>query len=421
MRAVARGEDRYEALVLHSTDIAVVFDSEGTILYVTPSMEAISGYRADELVGTQGFDFVHPDDLEADLDAVTTAISVGGSITREWRLCRGDGSWVWYEFTLTDLTEEPAIRGIVGHFRDVSARHSADDARHKSEMLFRKTVELTSDAILAVGPDGCITDWNPAATELFGWSAEDALGRDVANLLVPPEERTLYLERFRRTIDEELPDLLERPFEMMGMARDGRCFAVEVTVVQFELGGRSQLQALVRDIDARKQTEARLAGRGFTDPLTKLPNRALLHDRLTLALSRMARRPTKVSVMLLAVEPGAADEDGTVVKEDELILAVARRLSVAIRASDTVARYGDDQFVIVAEDLKDAAAAELIATRVIDTVSVPLPSEAGDIHPVPSIGIAWAESSGTAAADLLRDAYDAMGRARAAGGRRFSR
>jgi GGDEF domain-containing protein len=68
----------------------------------------------------------------------------------------------------------------------------------------------------------------------------------------------------------------------------------------------------------------------------------------------------------------------------------------------------------------DVAAADLIANRVIDIVSAPLSSEGGDICPVPSIGIAWAESSSTAAADLLRDAYDAMARARAAGGRRFS-
>ena len=77
--------------------------------------------------------------------------------------------------------------------------------------------------------------------------------------------------------------------------------------------------------------------------------------------------------------------------------------------------------MIVAEDLKDIDAAELIARRVIDTVSVPLPSEDGTIRPVPSIGIAWAESSSTPAADLLRAAYDAMERARAAGGGSFSR
>lgn len=414
---MARGENPYEALVLHATDIAMVFASDGTIRYVTPSMEAVSGYRADELVGTQGFDFVHPEDLAADLEAVVTAIAVGGSITREWRLCLADGSWAWYEFTLTDLSEEPAIRGIVGHFRDVTARHSADAARRQSELAFTKTVELASDAILAIGPDDRITAWNPAAAALFGWSAEEALGAEVANLLVPPEERERYRQRLRRTLEEELPTLLERPVEMVGMDRSGRTFAVEVTVVQFELGGRWQLQALVRDIDARKETEARLAGHGFTDPLTKLPNRALLHDRLGLALSRLARRPTRLAVMLLALDAAQTETGGALEgTRDELIRAVGRRLAVAIRASDTVARYADEQFVIVAEDLSTVADGEIIAARVLETLSAPLSLAGSEIHPSVSIGMAWAAASNTAAADLLRTAYDAMERARSEGG-----
>jgi c-di-GMP phosphodiesterase Gmr len=422
MRLVPRGEEQYEALVLHSTDIAMVFDSDGTILYVTPSMEAVSGYRADELVGTQGFDFVHPDDLAADLEDVVTAISAGSSITREWRLCRADGSWVWYEFTLTDLRDEPLIRGIVGHFRDVSARHSADDARRESEVLFRKTVELASDAIFAIAPDDRITAWNPSAAHLFGWSAGEALGREVANLLIPPEDRERYLGRFYRAAAGDVANLLERSFEMIGMDRNGRRFPVEVSVLQFELGGRFQLQVLVRDIGPRKETEARFAGHGFVDPLTKLPNRALLGDRLALALSRMSRRVTKVSVMLLDLdESRAMTRDLPPEAEDELLLGVSRRLSVAIRASDTVARYDEEQFVIVAEDLKDVADAEMIADRVLETLSAPLSLGGKELRPSASIGIAWAEASSTPADELLREAYEAMTQARASGGGRHAR
>jgi PAS domain S-box-containing protein/diguanylate cyclase (GGDEF)-like protein len=416
---MARGEEQYEALVLHSTDIAMVFDSDGTILYITPSMESVSGYRAEELVGTQGFDFVHPDDLATDFEDVVAAISAGSSITREWRLCLADGSWAWYEFTLTDLRDEPAIRGIVGHFRDVSAQHTADAARRESELLFRKTVELASDAILAIDPDDRITAWNPSAALLFGWSADEAVGREVADLVIPPEERERYLERFGRAAAGEVPYLLERPFEMVGVDRSGRRFPAEVSVVQFELGGGFQLQALVRDIGPRKQTEARLAGHGFIDPLTKLPNRALLADRLALALSRMARRSTKVSVMLLDLDDRAAMTAGLPpTAGDELIVGVSRRLSVAIRASDTVARYDEEQFVIVAEDLKDLGDAEIIADRVLETLSAPLTLAGRELNLSASLGIAWAEASSTPADELLREAYEAMGHARADGGGR---
>ena len=407
--------------MLHSTDIAIVFDSDGTILYVTPSMEAVSGYRADELVGTRGFDFVHPDDLAADLEDVATAIAAGSTITREWRLCLADGSWAWYEFTLTDLRDAPAIRGIVGHFRDVSARHLADAARQESESLLHKTVELASDAILAIGPDDRITAWNPSAAELFGWPAEAALGREVAGLLIPPEDRERYLERLRRVANGEVANLLERPFEMVGMDWSGRRFPVEVSVLQLDLGGRSQLRVLVRDIGPRKQTDARLAGHGFTDPLTKLPNRALLSDRLALALSRMDRRSTKVSVMVLGLDDGAVTDGVPQEAGDELIVALSGRLSLAIRACDTVARYDEEHFVIVAEDLNEVEDAENIAARVLETLSAPLSLAGRELRPSASIGIAWAEASSTPAGDLLREAFQAMSQARADGGGRYAR
>lgn len=414
------GEGRYEALVLHATDIAMVFDGDGTILYVTPSMERISGYRADELVGTHGFDFVHPDDLAADLEDVALAIAGGGSITREWRLCRADGSWAWYELTLTDMTEEPSIRGVVGHFRDVTERHLADAAIRQRELLFHKTVELASDAILSIGPDDRITQWNPAAADLFGWPAEQAIGRHAADLIIPPEERDLYIDRLRRALASDIPDLLERPYEMIGLDRNERRFPAEVSVVQFDLDGTSQLQVLVRDIGARKQTDERLAGHGFTDPLTKLPNRRLLNDRLTLALARMARRSTGVSVMALCLDdPSELTAGLPLGADDELIVDVSRRLAMAIRASDTVARWADDHFVIVAEDLRQLGEAEIIADRVLELVSEPLSLAGRAVRPSASIGIAWAETATMAAEELLREADVAMDHAhRDGGGRR---
>jgi diguanylate cyclase (GGDEF)-like protein/PAS domain S-box-containing protein len=384
-------------------------------------MEAVSGYRADELIGTQGFDFVHPDDLAADLQDVEEALSGGGSITREWRLCKADGSWSWYEFTLTDLSDVPSIRGIVGHFRDVSDRHTADAALRETEGLLQKAVELVSDGFLAIGPDDRIAAWNPAAARIFGYSAEEAIGSAVVDLLIPPEERARYLERFRSAVVEDMPYLLERPFEMVGMDRAGRRFPVEVSVVQFELGSRFQLQAFVRDIGPRKEIEARLEGHAFTDALTKLPNRALLNDRLALALFRMARRSTKVAVMLLALDASATKPDElSPAAGDELIAQVAQRLSSAVRAADTVARYGNDRFVIVAEELKDVGEAAIIAGRALAAVSAPLVLAGRDLHPSLSIGIAWAETSTTAADDLLRCAGSAMSQAEAEGGGRYA-
>jgi diguanylate cyclase (GGDEF)-like protein/PAS domain S-box-containing protein len=417
---VATGDERYEALALHATDLAVVYGLDATIAYVTPSLLALSGYGSDELVGTTGLDFVHPDDLAADLPDLEQAMAVGEPITREWRLCLADGSWGWYEFTLTDLSDDPAIRGIVAHFRDVTARHTADAALHESERLFERTVELTSDGFLGVGPDGRITAWNPAATEMFGWSAEEAFGREVGDLIVPEEHRPLYLSRFDRAVVEDMPHLLEAPFEMIAVDRAGRQFPIEVQVVHVDIGGRSQFQAFVRDIGARKQLETRLADHGFTDRLTKLPNRALLGDRLSLAISRLARRSTSVAVLLIDLDTEEARDIAGDGAADELVGRVAHRLSSAVRASDTVARYGRDEFVIVAEDLSDPVEAVAVATRALDAVSAAMTISGHDLRPNVSIGIVLVTSSEVLPEDALRQAAAATSRAKSKGGRCFS-
>jgi diguanylate cyclase (GGDEF)-like protein/PAS domain S-box-containing protein len=417
---VPRGEERFEALALHSTDIAVVYGLDGTLAYVTPSLAALLGYRADELVGTTGVDFIHPDDLAAAMPDLEQAMAVGETITREWRLCLADGTWGWYEFTLTDLSEDPGIRGIVAHFRDVNDRHATGTTLLERDKRFERTVELTRDGFLAIGPDGRITGWNPAATEMFGWSHDEALGRDVAELIVPEPERQLYLSRFDRAVAEDMPHLLEAPFEMVAVDRTGRQFPVEVQVVQVNLGAQHQFQAFVRDIGARKALEARLADHGFTDSLTKLPNRALLGDRLSLAVSRLARRSTSVAVLLLElddaqqVRDNLGDEVG-----DQLVVRVANRLAAAVRASDTVARYARDTFVVVAEDLKEPAQAVSIAHRALETLTAPMSHAGTDIEPSLSIGIALTSSSELSPEDLLRQADAAMTQARREGGGRF--
>ena len=407
-------------MALHSTDIAVVYGLDGTIAYVTPSLAAVLGYRADELVGTTGIDFIHPDDLAAAMPDLEQAMAVGETITREWRLCLADGSWGWYEFTLTDLSEDPGIRGIVAHFRDVTARHAADTALLERDKRFERTVELTSDGFLGIGPDGRITAWNPAAAEMFGWSHDEALGRDVAEFIVPESERQLYLSRFDRAVAEDMPHLLEVPFEMMAVDREGRQFPIEVQVVQVDLGGHHQFQAFVRDIGARKALEVRLADHGFTDSLTKLPNRALLGDRLSLAVSRLGRRSTSVAVLLLDLDDAqqVRDDLGDEVG-DQLIVRVAHRLSAVVRASDTVARYSRDTFVVVAEDLKEPAEAVIIAHRALETLGFPGSHALTGLEPRLSIGIALTSSSEFSPEDLLRQADAAMGRARQDGGGRF--
>ena len=267
--AIQASEERFRAFVTNSSDIAAVFDVDGTISYVTSSVEAVSGYSVEELLGTSCWDYLHADDVEAGKADVARMMSAGGTETREWRIRHADGSFGWYEFTLTNLHSHPAVRGTVGNFRDITARHAADSALRESEQRLRRVLEHSSDAFLSVDSDNHITGWNPAAETMFGWTQAEALGRDVAEVLLP-QERLTSGGRFGKAASAGTPTGLGPVFEMTAVSADGRQFPVELSVVQDNTADQPQFQAFVRDISARKAEQARLHSAGAHGPADRI-------------------------------------------------------------------------------------------------------------------------------------------------------
>ena len=184
--------------------------------------------------------------------------------------------------------------------------------------------------------------------------------------------------------------------------------------------GRLDGPGLVRSLGfavERERAGNELARQAMHDPLTGLPNRILLRDRLDQALGRLGRREETVGVLVLdldgfkAVNDALGHENG-----DLLLIAVARRLNGVLRSGDTAARVGGDEFVILCEDVRGAHQAVAVAQRVAAALVEPISVGAGEAHVRASIGIALASGHGTGAEELLRDADAAMYRAKEHGG-----
>jgi diguanylate cyclase (GGDEF)-like protein len=185
-----------------------------------------------------------------------------------------------------------------------------------------------------------------------------------------------------------------------------------------------ELHALGETIDAvashMEDQVAELAAQAFYDPLTKLPNRALFVDRLERMLTRVKRRRGSVAVLFLdldnfkLVNDSLGHEVG-----DQLLVAVARRLQGSVRAEDTVARFGGDEFAIAAGDIAQQADATRIAARVADQLAAPFALEGQEVYVTSSIGIAHNRSEHDRPESLLRDADTAMYKAKVNGKSRF--
>jgi diguanylate cyclase (GGDEF)-like protein/PAS domain S-box-containing protein len=369
----------------------------------------------DEIVA-----MVHPDDHHLFLEPNPDP----GAVDRfdvEFRFTRTRGGEAWVgckgSFVRDDAGELMGIRGTMVNLteqRQVEIRRVAAEAR------YRETIEAANDAFVGADAEGDICEWNAAATRMFGWTAEEVRGRSVMELLVPEHRRERCALGWADWADllDTGRSLPERR-EMTGCHRDGGTFPVEISLVDgIDGNDRSAgVRAFVRDISARRAQEERLAELAVTDALTGLPDRTVLLDRLARGIGAVDDGRSCVAVLFVDVDHFKAvnDELGHDAG-DQLLISVAQRLRSAVRPSDTVARMGGDEFAIVCEDLAGPEAAAVVAERILTALAAPLPLGRHQHRVAVSIGVAAAYDSSVAPEALLREADQAMYRAKNGGG-----
>jgi diguanylate cyclase (GGDEF)-like protein/PAS domain S-box-containing protein len=278
---------------------------------------------------------------------------------------------------------------------------SREVADARSETRFQTLIDNASDAILVVGADGVVRYHTPSSERVLGGGA--ALdGRLLADRLRPSDAHQLGLLLTGTTASTTVE---WRVHHGDGEWRDLEVIAADMRGVD----GVDGLVLTMRDITERTQLDAELRRQALHDSLTSLPNRALFLDRVGHALSRGFRDGNSVGVLFLDLDDFklANDRLGHA-GGDELLIAVAARLTTLIRPGDTVARFGGDEFALLVEGADVASKIDEVADRVEQALQEPL--SVGDDHIIVrvSIGIAVGTPATHNPGDLLRDADAAM-------------
>jgi len=401
-------ESRFKALVRNASDIIVVVDASGTAQYTSPPFERILGISPKQLETRMAFELMHPDDLSR---MRAEAQGMEGDDFNGWRsevrLQNSDGDWVWFEATITNLLEDPNVGGIVANLHDISARKQAEDALRQAHQRFRSAFENAPIGMAMTDLEGRILRANPAMARTVGRSADDLTGMSVHEL-THPDDREGSTAEMRRLVTEGTDGYR---IEKRYLHADGRevWVSVSVSCVRDDDGQPSYLIGQVEDVTERRALRERLAYAAIHDPLTSLPNRVLFMDRLETSLSRAARHDRKVAVLFLDLDRFKLINDGMGhAAGDRLLEKVAERLERVMRPSDTVARFGGDEFVVLCDELTHESVAEEIAHRLIDALSPPLALAEGEIFVTASVGMALSGGNRDSAASLLRDADTAM-------------
>jgi diguanylate cyclase (GGDEF)-like protein/PAS domain S-box-containing protein len=296
-----------------------------------------------------------------------------------------------------------------------SAILSEEVHRRASEARFATLVQNSTDLITVLAADGNVLYQSPSIEAVLGYRAEEVTGRSFAALLHPAEH-----SRLLRRLTEGAAGERDRPepIECLLAHRDGSLRHFEIlhtNLLDDPVVGGIVLNA--RDVSERKTFEEQMTHQAFHDPVTHLPNRALFNERVRHAVARTLREEIGLAVIFIDLDDFKTVNDSLGhAAGDTVLREVAQRISASVRAADTAARFGGDEFAILLEGVTDLQSAVESADRILASLSVPTLTEHNELLIRASLGISIAEiGTVTDADELTRNADAAMYIAKAEG------
>ena len=418
--AIRTSQERFRSLVQHASEFVLVYGAEDRISYASPAVGRFVGCNVSTLIGTEQSDLVHPDDRErfvAGLAALPNGERQTGAFLA--RLRRHDGEYRSLEVVATNLLNNPSVAGVVVNARDVTDRLHAEGALRESEERFRSAFEFAPIGMALADESGRLVRCNEALAHMLGHTPADVTGMTIREI-THPDDWEDNDDKIRRLFAGELRGYrLEKRY----LHADGHAIWVSVSVsaVRDADGIVRYMIGQIEDITERKAIGERLVHQAIHDPLTGLPNRLLFMDRLRDVMAG-GRRGHRVAVLFVDLDHFKVINDSLGHEAgDQLLLAVGHRLRRMLRPTDTVARFGGDEFTILCPDVDDPENVTRLAERVLEEIARPVWLVDGEVFATASIGIACSmqrpetpESPET----LVRDADAAMYRAKELGRRR---
>ncbi|MHC4198817.1 MAG: PAS domain S-box protein [Planctomycetota bacterium] len=257
--ALRKSEEWHRSLIELGASVYAVVDAQGKVLYESPNLVQVYGWRPEDLVGKSVFELVHPDDIDYTAQKFGELVGSPGLVKKaELRLRHKDGSWRNLEVGGVNLLDNPAVSGIVITSHDITDRKRAEEALRRSEERFRALVESTSDWVWEVDAGGVYTYASPKVKDLLGYEPEEVIGKRPSDLM-PPAEAERVASQFAAIAESRKPFAR---LENVNRHKDGRSVVLETSGVPLldDEGKLRGFRGIDRDITDRRQAEEALAG-----------------------------------------------------------------------------------------------------------------------------------------------------------------
>jgi len=404
-------EHRYRSIINGAAEGFWMLNADLETVEVNDSLCDMLGYTREEMLGKKPFDFVDEENLQ--IFKKQTA-KIPGTAHRHYDIVlkSKSGEDVYTRFNATTIKEENG--SVVSAFAFVTnitglklAEGALIEAKERMEQLYR----VIPSAIFTVDKGGIVNSFNKKAEEITGYTAEEVIGNRCTVFALEPctNKCGLFSGNFKAPVQAKECTIKRKDGEIRTILKNADLFKDANGNI---LGGVESFE----DITERKQTEKMLNYMAYYDSLTSLPNRMLLNDRLTLALSYAHRNKEMLAVMFLDLDNFKTINDtlGHTIG-DKLLQSVSRRLSGCLREGDTIARLGGDEFVLLLPQIQHEEDAAKVAKKVLESLKPPFSYEGQDLHVTTSIGISLYPHDGKDVQTLLKNADAALYRAKEEG------
>ncbi len=333
-----------------------------------------------------------PESWERLSAALANTLESGAPYELELEMIREDGSrgWMWVRGERVNDAGGTAI-ALKGIAQDITEHMNTLEALKSSEAWLRSILDNTNTCIASTDRQGQVTSFNEAFRVLLGYDAESLRKMNFADF-THPEDLNVENVFFNEILAGKRNSY---HINKRYLHRDGHAIWVDLStgVIRDEKGNVSNFVAVIRDISDRKAAESEITQLAFYDPLTGLPNRRLLLDRLRQAMASSARSGLDGALFLIDLDnfKGLNDTLGHDIG-DLLLQQAAGRLQACVREADTVARLGGDEFVVILNGLDEGALeaashAEAVGEKILSSLALPYRLAAYEYQSTASIGI----------------------------------
>ena len=410
-------EEAYRLLEKNITGVVWRCSNEGLFTWISESVTALVGWSPADVLGRPIRDLVHPDDGEV-VRRVRAAVLTGEAGSMRIRIVTKDAGYHWIEAMVRPVIDATgAVVASMGSWTDIEGEVTARAALAESEALLHAAMRSAAIGMALTDIHGAFKVVNPALAQMLLRDEEWLLGHRVDDVVDPAHFG--LVDEVRDSLAHGDAEKYEGQLPLL--RADGHTLWARVAAVMVgdDCGVMRTFLVQVLDVTAERAAQEQLSYQAFHDGLTGLRNRVWILDMLGVDLRAAQRSGDGVGVLFIDLDNFKLVNDSLGhAAGDEVLAAVADRISSVLRPVDRVGRFGGDEFIVVVPDVQGPQDVERVAERLSGAIATELVVHGHRIVPTASMGIAVSHSTSTSES-LLRDSDSALFRAKHAGRARW--